>query len=1547
MNSYFIKHDVTHAFITTQVGKLFMENIEDTSLKILLVAGEKLGEVENPENYVLIDGFGPTEAFAFVTSIKNIDKIDSSSIGFLNNNSKAYILDNEGRRVPIGAVGELYLAGNQIAEGYLNREIETDKAFLDNSFDNNGDYNMMYRTGDMVRMLPDGSLGFVGRRDSQVKIRGNRVELGEIESVIRNMDDVEDVTVQTVFNNDNNELVAYIVLSDDFDSNNLWDHVCDYVSERKPDYMVPSYVVRLDSIPLNVNGKVDINALPKVDIGSLQAEYAPPSNEVEGDIVEAFERVFNQEKISIHDDFIHLGGDSLTAIRLLSYLDDYDITAMDVLSLHTPQAIAKNIKKISHDLALYSLESGCPLNESQLNVYLDIVANNKKDAYIIPLTMEISEEYDVDDIIYSLDKILNAHPILEMCVSDEFEVPYLVKGSKPLIDVRSDVDDDFIIKFYTAPFDLHDSLCRFLIVENNDGYELFAAFSHIIFDGLSNIIFKQDLQYILEGKSIEEDVSFLKVSAFSKQIQDSEEFIEANDFYECMLADGDEVNSLLENALADGPGIIQVDLDLDINLLRSFLDKYGISENILFTSVFAYTLSRFVGGEKVLFNIIENGRDRFNNFNSIGMFVNTLPLLVDCKNQDISSFMDYMSDLIYSVMKYNYYPFRLLVNKYNIHSNIMFQFLPDSFENNNLNQVESVKRNDYNLIEDAEDLISDFASEVIQKGRNYSLRISYSGNYSRDFIVGFAESYRLILNEIQTVSKLSDINYVSEEDIGWMDSYNQTEHSLPYNDIMDAFNNNLAKHPNNKLVSMGDKFYSYGECAYVANKIAEKLIELGVNSNDCVAFITPRCEYYMFSVLAILSIGGISIPLDDDLPNERLEFILKDSEAQVVIVSDETYDRANALTKDNAVLLNISDIVNDKIDNLYHLPVVYNDLLCIVYTSGTTGIPKGVKITRKAILNLSQHYVSKFKFTKDDVYGLYSTIGFDAGIQAICQSFYAGACLSIIPANMRLDMNKLNEYMVKQGITHTMLTTQVGRLFVQSINDTSLDFLTIGGETLGEFTNTSNCQLIEAYGPTETFAYVTSIKNEDRIDSSSVGAINFNTKFYILDNELRRIPVGAIGELFISSYQIAEGYLNRDEETKKSFIANPFDDGDYDKLYRTGDLVRFLPDGTLGIIGRRDSQVKIRGNRVELSEVESVIRELKCIEDVTVQTIENQLVAYVVESCKIDNLEEYVCNHVANHKPEYMVPSFVIKLENIPLTVNGKVDTHALPKVDLSSLNVEYVAPTNETENVIVESFENVFNREKIGIYDDFIKLGGDSLTAIKLLSILSNKGIKVNANVIFDIKTPYGISRYVAETKNKYSFNLIKKGSRNQNMFFLPPRGGLSLAFSTLIDAIDFEGNIYVIDDYKYNLSLEELKNETDPYNTLNHYYDAIKDLFNDGDILVGYSLGAIYVTLIAEKLEKENKLAKCILIDGLLINRIPNDFSREVARNHILNGDIFNKSYLSRLTKDKAFLDKVVEIVYLNTVGKFHKPNVKSQIIYLATNEGRKVDLDKISDF
>ena len=1517
-------------FLTQELG-LYLYNNFDLNLDNLALVGSSLSkaEVRDDSFTVLWNAYGCTEVSGSVILNRlNKDFSDYSVIGRPLGGSRVYILDDNKNQLPIGAVGELVIGGPVVTKQYLNNSEQTSKSY--------GEFNgeRAFFTNDLAYFKSDGSVVYVGRKDDQINLNGFRIEPDGVQSVISEFGGFNQVKVVVGNVNCQDHLIVY------YSSDVGIDEVAlkEYLSVHLPSYMVPSYYVCMDSLPLNSNGKVDVKSLPPVELEDI--DFVKPRNELEEIIVDVFGKFFNGDNIGVYDDFIQLGGTSIIAMKIVKELGDYNLSVNDLISLGTPEKIADYIKNntvMDLEYSRYSLDEGCPLNESQLNVYLDIVRYEKNDVYNIPLTINIPGSYSLDEIKSALYEMFNVHPILKSFVNVVDGNPCLKNGVSPNIDYLNEYDGEVLSDFINESFDIYSSLSRFLLMnnDNDDGFVLVCVFHHLIFDGFSSLVFKQHLFDLLEGKVLKLDDGFVKSSVYHEEIIKTKEYSTAEAFYEDMLCDVGDVSSLLSDVGDNEAGVYSFNLDVGKSDVDVFLKSYGVSENILFTGVFAYTLSRFTGDNKVLFNVLDNGRDNLSNYESIGMFVNTLPLIVDCCDNDVASFIGDVRDLIFNVFSYNFYPFRVLAQKFNINSSILFQYQPIFDEEIN-NQFF---------------IVSDLAFRIFKKNNRYVVNVIYSSEFSSDTIRRFVKSYNMILNQLLSEDRLSDINYVGSSDLDLLDAFNDTGHDLDYVDVLDAFNDNLSRCPDNMLVSYEDCSYTYAEGAFIADKIASCLKSRGIEEQDKVAFLVERSELYMFCVLGILSYGGVYVPLDDKLPDERIRFILDDTSTNIVIVSDKTYNRVVDLVNDDVIILNISDIFNGNIGTLSKVSVGYGDLACILYTSGSTGVPKGVKITRFSLISLCENYIYKYGLDACDVYGLFVGIGFDMSSFVICVVLCAGACLAVVPEDIRYDMLELNKYFINHNVSHAYMTSQICKLFVESVNETSLDLLLTGGEMLGDFNAPESYRLVDSYGPTESFGFANSIDVCEKLHYSSAGFVNFNLRFYVLDDELRCVPVGAVGELCISGYQLSKGYLNRDEETNNVFIDNPYDDGvGYNRLYRTGDLVRFLPDGSLAIVGRRDGQVKVRGNRVELGEVESVIRSMDVVEDVNVQIVEsdsnNELVAYVVSNKRGNNsVAEDIKTYVLEHKPDYMVPSYVVELDAIPLNVNGKVDKGALPEVDFDLLLVEYVAPSNETEKLIVAAFENVFNLDNIGVYDDFVRLGGDSLAAIKILSLLD---MDLSIRSILNLRTPYKIAQSLIKDY-QYGFNLVKEGNEKVNMFLIPPQGGLSFVFNDLINSIDFNGNIYNIDDFKYDLSVDEIKDIDDNNITLDYYYNAIKDLFQDGDIIVGYSLGCIYASLITEKLEKFKEVKECMLIDGPL-NFSNNDLvlREEICEEVEEHLNYFSKSNLS-LTMDKDYVskskEKIIEIARVNSLRDFHVPKINSHITFLSTSSRVENDLKKIS--
>ena len=1528
MNNYFIKHEVTHTEISTQVAKLFIDQVDYTPLKVLTTGGEKLGDNKFDVNYCFVDSYGPSEACVDVTSINVNAKIHNSSVGYLLNNIKAYILDDEKRRVPIGAVGELYLSGYQIADGYLNRDEETEKAFISNPFDE-GDYGIMYRTGDMVRILPDKSLGLVGRRDKQVKVRGNRVELSEVETVIREINFIDDVTVQTIKNKSNHELIAYVVVNKELNDIDLKNQISSYVNSVKPDYMVPSFVVQLDEIPLSVNGKVDKRALPKVNLDTLSTEYVPPTTDYEKQIANAFKVVFNRESIGLFDDFLHLGGDSITAIRVISLLREKEIfcIARDILNYKTPYLIAQHVNEnidnvsynpvegavdlhpiqkyffnqininnytqefvlkanmnldinilqrafdeltnvhdmlravynfdknkviqeilpvnthifdikehiitdnlndallniikesvksidmenhlidvnliryknqsyisivchhliidgvswnalltdltyiyfrlvagkkikltrpypyknwikdvkelvenisdeekqhwieinnllddsnikgsanvfalnidakydgdnllelseeeylalaiaraykktynediifnyeahgrddnladvsrtigwftseypilvkinneydnislmndvysikrafnninnlglnyasliyttheleykhcpvtfnflskefvfknklfesmnlylskegkidserfdfqsygvtfnISHEkdsyiivgnyaggtyignefntfvenieselefISNYSFENEgivCCLTEEQLGVYLDEKVYDKGTAYASTGILECNDN-SIDEIKNAIKALINKHPILKGRVLITEDIPLLICDNDPIIEVINDFNYSTLVQ----PFDLNKSLVSFFIVDDDEKF-VFYHIHHIITDATSDSVIYKDFERALNNKLNDVvDFGFIHASIDAYESKFKPEYKSALEFYKNEFVDIDEVQYLL-NDIDGCTGKVSLPIRGVRKRIERFAHKRGITTSNILNAVFAYTYSRFTGSEKVYFTFTEHGRHKLYSDDALGMFVRTIPIIVDCKNKSINDYMDYVSDLILESMSNSIYPFRLLASEFNLNNDVSFEY------NYDLNDVSDI--GDDIIFSDKADRVSEFSCVVNDLDDGYLVGVNHSDNFSQITAKRFVMVFKEVLIQCLDKENLKDIDYISNEDIGLLDSYNHTETLLMYNDVLDAFNDNLAKYPDNNLVSFNDKIYSYAEGAFIANEISNCLKDIGVEKHDNIAFLVEHSELYLFCILGILSSGAAYVPLDDAHPDNRIQLILDDIDARVVISSDETYGRVKYLIDDNTEVLNISDITNKDIGSLTKLPVVYDDLACILYTSGTTGVPKGVKITRKAMMNFIEFYIKDSTLNSDDVFAMYSSIGFDVGaIKSILSPACCGACLDIIPQDIKLNINKLNEHFIKNKVTHTNITTQVAKLFIENVKETTLKVLVAGGEKLGDVNAPNDYRFIDNYGPTEFCVSATNIDVCKKIDSTSIGHLLNNTKGYILDKEYRRVPIGAVGELYLSGYQIADGYLKK------------------------------------------------------------------------------------------------------------------------------------------------------------------------------------------------------------------------------------------------------------------------------------------------------------------------------------------------------------------------------------------------------------------------------------
>jgi amino acid adenylation domain-containing protein len=810
---------------------------------------------------------------------------------------------------------------------------------------------------------------------------------------------------------------------------------------------------------------------------------------------------------------------------------------------------------------------------------------------------------------------------------------------------------------------------------------------------MSYAVLTESLSKAFAGETLDKNDGLLVSSAFDKSVKDTGRFAEAERLFDSMLCDGDADSGLVGDSGRSGE--MAKDLSSPTEDIKTMAKSCGTSVGTLMTSAFAYTLSRFTGRSDAVFCVLDNGRSIPGLERSIGMFVRTVPVRIDCSDRAVKEYVSMASKTVYGSIASGFVPFRELSSKYGVKADVLFQYIPVA---------------KYSAVESSDPYeaggIADMIAITAEHKDKMRLIISHSSRFSDKFIARFAKTFDDVLTEMLTKKKLSDIRFHGDVPA------RGESRALNHYSAMDAFRESAGKFPDRAAVTYEDRTTSYAEVDAATDGIASKLSEIGVGAGDRVAVLVPRGEWYYICAIGVLKTGAAYVPMDDAYPDERLSFMAEDAGAVVTLVTPETAGRAAAM--------GLKAVDCASCERRKFQPVGIDPLspAVVLYTSGTTGKPKGSVITHRAIVNLSEWYVRYTGMSTDDVYALYTSYSFDMHTLGMFPPMFCGASVDIVPERVRLDMAELNRHFVDAGATHTFMTTQVGRLFASMDMPSGIKALMYGGEKLGEFHAPEHLGAIETYGPSENLALSMAIPVNARATPDSVGSPLQNVAAYVLDAEKRLVPYGAIGELHLSGYQLSLGYLNRDDLNSKAFLRNPFsDEPGFERMYATGDFFRILPDSTLGVVGRRDGQVKIRGNRVELTEVEATIKDMPGIRDATVQAVPSgpgkELCAYVVGEAGAEAVKAWV----AERKPSYMVPAFVVELESIPRNVNGKVDRRALPAPDSSSLRAEYVQPRNETEEKICNVFETVLNVERVGIDDDFIRLGGDSLKAIRALA--------------------------------------------------------------------------------------------------------------------------------------------------------------------------------------------------------------------------------------
>jgi amino acid adenylation domain-containing protein len=1385
---------------------------DESSLISILYAGEpcdKQTAIRWSKKVKLFNYYGPTESTIYATGTQ-IKYDEVKQIGKPIANSQAYLLDGNNTPVPIGVVGELFIGGAGVARGYLNREELTAEKFIPNPFasakDKESGYTRLYKTGDLAKWLPDGNIEFIGRNDDQVKIRGFRIELGEIESTLTTIGGIKQCCVlakeRSTDSGTTKYITAYYVgetlgaLSEDT--------LIEQLSELLPEYMIPSIFIEMESFALTVNGKLDRKALPEPDFIASEDAYTAPTTAIEEQICEIWAKAIGIEKVGTTADFFRIGGNSILAIQASHKMSNFlecEITVASIFNYKTISQILKNgagidqvkIPKLDTNEALLSF--------AQERLWFIEQYEKGTNAYHIPAVFELDTQTDVNGIKFALREVVKRHEVLrstiELDSNQELSVQKVHHKELEIEEILFDANDAYKAKIkeeINTPFDLSKEYpIRAKIYRIEDKTILLVNTHHIASDGWSLEIFQEELYayysaYNLNDKNFSLpalEIQYKDFASWERTYLTEEKLKNQLDYWKEKLTGYQNLElstDFVRPTKVDYKGSLH-DFSMDKSLsnkLRKTAQKHGTTLHNVILSAAHVLLHKYTAQNDIIIGSPIANRHRSETKDLIGFFVNTQA------NRAILSDSQTFEDLILQnhrdqieAQEFQDLPFEKLVDELGVtrdssrHPVYQVSFAVQSFGNEKgEDQKEYLKPLVWENIYEIEKF--DFSIFIDDSNEELRGQISYATSlFEQSTITRLSNHFNHLLGELveEPLLAYSKIGLLNDQEYDIIvNKWNETEKDFPRDKtVQQAFEAQVLKTPDNiALVFEGDEL-SYQELNERSNQLARHIRDQykskttkELAANTLIALYLDRGLEMVVGILAVMKSGGAYVPMDINYPKDRIDYLLEDTGAELILSQKSVIESSSILPLDKVLTIDLENAIykNEEHTNLRGYSSA-KDLAYVIYTSGTTGKPKGVMIEHKAVLSLIHNdYIT---VEDNDVFAFFSSPVFDAATFELWTPLVNGNAL-IIPTDVKELASSSNEFktFISENKISILWFTKTLFESIYTLDNTifeTLNYLIVGGEALDKniinritSSLTKPKNFLNGYGPTESTTFTTTYVLNKFIEQINVpiGKPINNRTVYVLDENNHPVPIGGVGELFIGGAGIASGYLNREELTTEKFISNPFasekdKESGYTRLYKSGDLVKWLPSGDLEYIGRNDDQVKIRGFRIELGEIESVLTNIPGIKQCSVLAKERStdsgstkyIAAYYVGETLGALSDDVIIEHLTELLPEYMIPSIFIELESFPLTVNGKLDKKSLPAPDFIASEDEYRAPTTEIEEQICEIWAKAIGIEKVGVTDDFFRIGGNSILAIQASVRMSKVlGIDINVADVFKCKT-------------------------------------------------------------------------------------------------------------------------------------------------------------------------------------------------------------------
>lgn len=1293
-------------------------------LKAIVLGGEALTadlylELRSYTNAKIFNIYGPAETTVWSTN-KCVEDTQIT-IGKPIANTQVYILDTNRKPLPIGVAGELCISGDGVGKGYLNRPELTAERFIPNPFIPG---TRMYCTGDLARWRADGEIEYLGRIDTQVKIRGLRIELGEIESVMSQFEGIQLTAVTDKKDQTGRQyLVGYYTSETEIDEKKLRYHL----SAKLPKYMVPNYFVHLDVMPMTASGKTDRKSLPVPEFTVTDREYIAPETFTEQKIAAMWKELLNADQISRTDDFFDLGGDSLIAIQLLTKMEtafDVVITIKDIMEHSELEQLASFIDNAEISTAKIQPTGMMQytLLPQQMAIYTACSKEKDSVAYNMPTRIVLPKEIDREKLASCLMSLLDIHLELKSSIRNVNGIPCaVIDENAELIIEECQNEQEFV-----RPFDLEKApLMRIAFTEE----ALLFDMHHIIADGESLNIILRDMAMLYAGK--EPDASAVRYADYAAYFH-TVDFSEHKSYFKEMLKCDFEPMILPEKKYKDSESgtsrFYRIDCQT-FEMAKKIAYRHKLTDTMFFFGAFGILLSKYTNRTEVFSSIVMTNRSHKETVKTIGMFANTLPisLLVQGTTQN---YLEKIRELFMNLFKYQELPFFSIAEEIGMYDK---NVINTSF----VYQAGGEKKAFFDGISLGTELIKtdtakfDLMFELTPKEEECIVRIEFNkGKYENKLIDRLFDGYLQIIKQLEK-EQLTEISVLSEEEYRkvLIDFNNTSENFISQKCIHHLFEEQVVRTPDKTAVIASDKILSYKELDTEANKIANALLEVGIGVGDIVAFALARKSYLISTILGILKAGAAYLPIDPDYPQDRIDYILADSNTKIFITEH-----------------NIAELLAcDKSKNP-RIKMNGNNLCYCIYTSGSTGKPKGTLLKHSGIANLVMDLSIYSDLSNCERFGFMTTITFDVATQEILTALLNGFTGVLMPERKETRSEEIIEAILVHKVDIMYATPTYFDTLTDSEEKTKQLFsavkvVCLAGEgfyvnqNVKMQINSSNVIFENHYGPAET--HVITAATIDDFNNISIGKPIANTQVYIVNSDNKPTPIGVIGELCVAGVSIGGGYLNRSDLTKEKFIDNPFGGG---LLYKTGDLAYWREDGSINYVGRNDFQVKIRGQRVELGEIENAICTIDGIAQAVVIIRKNdrgrQLICAFYTGIKSD--AKAIRNEIGKVLPKYMLPHVFVHLDEMPLTISGKINRKSLPDIDLNQVenSKNYMAPKNLRQKELCKLFEMVLDINRVGISDDFFDLGGDSLKAIELVSKAYNEGIYFSLQNVFDFPT-------------------------------------------------------------------------------------------------------------------------------------------------------------------------------------------------------------------